>query len=137
MAGVAAVVALVALVGGATFLAAREDDEPPPATSTTTTSVPADQLVAALAEGLRDGLAVPLTDAEADCIAEAVLDVVGEDALAELVDDPGRAVLQADDAQRDDLVRGIVGCVPASTAGVLLGGSTSTTAQVVLPDEGG
>lgn len=137
MAGVAAVVALVALVGGATFLAAREDEGPPPTSTTTTTAVPVDELVQALSAGLRDGLAVPLTDAEADCIAEAVVTVVGEDALAELVDDPGRAVLQADDAQRDDLVRGIVGCVPASTAGVLLGGSTTTTAEVVLPDEGG
>jgi hypothetical protein len=137
VAGVAAVVALVGLVGGAAFLAAREDEEPPPTTSTTTTAVPMDELVAALAEGLQDGLAVPLTDVEAGCVAEAVVAVVGEDALAELVDDPGRAVLPADAAQRDDLVRGIVGCVPASTAGVLLGGSTSTTAEVVLPDEGG
>ena len=136
VAGVAAVVALVGLTGAAAFLAAREDEEPPAVTSTTTT-VPADQLVAALAAGLQDGLAVPLTDAEADCIAESVVAVVGEDALAELVDQPGRAVLPADAAQRDDLVRGIVGCVPASTAGVLLGGSTSTTAEVVLPDEGG
>ncbi|MGH9086207.1 MAG: hypothetical protein ACRDYW_12215 [Acidimicrobiales bacterium] len=136
MAGVVAVAALVASAGGAAFLVAREEDEPPPTTSTTTTAVPVDQLVAALAEGLRDGLAVPLTDVEADCIAEAVIAVVGEDALAELVDDPGRSVLPADAAQRDDIVRGIVRCVPASTAGVLLGGSTSTTAEVVLPDEG-
>jgi hypothetical protein len=137
MAGAAGVVALVGLVGGAAFLTAREDEEPPPATSTTTTAVPVDELVAALREGLQDGLAVPLTDVEAGCIAEAVVAVVGEDALAELVDDPGRAVLPADATQRDDLVRGIVGCVPASTAGALLGGSTSTTAEVVLPDEGG
>lgn len=137
VAGVAAVVALVGLTGAAAFLAAREDEEPPAVTRTTTTTVPVDQLVDALAAGLQDGLAVPLTDAEADCIAESVVAVVGEDALAELVDQPGRAVLPADAAQRDDLVRGIVGCVPASTAGMLLGGSTSTTAEVVLPDEGG
>lgn len=135
--GGAAAVVVLGLAGGAAFLAARDDEAPPPTTTTTTTTVPVARLVAALADALEAGLEVPLTETEARCVAEAVVAVVGEDALADAIEAPRTAVLPADETQRDELVRGLVGCVPASTAAVLLGGSTSTTTPLVLPDEGG
>jgi len=133
----AAFVALVGLVGGGAFLLTSGDDPPPPTTTSTTAPPPTDaEIAAAVADGLSKGLAVPLTAAQADCVANAFLDVVGGEAIRELVDEPvplGAVTV----AQRAEIVRGIVACVPPDVAATLLGTKTTdATLAPELPGEG-
>ena len=136
----AAFAALVGVVGGGAFLITRGD----PPTSTTTTSAtsttagpPTDEeLAAAITDALAEGLAVPLTTAQASCVADAFLTVLGGDAAADLVDEP-TPLGAVSVAQRAEIVRGIVECVPSDVAAALLGTPTTvTTLSPVLPDEG-
>jgi hypothetical protein len=135
VASAAALFALVLLVGTAVFLAAREE-EPAPTTTTTSTTAPLteEDVAAALAESLQADLAVAITIEEARCVAAVVVAVVPPDALGELVD---RSVPLSgvSEAQREELVRGVVGCVPEASAAALLGAGTSTTTAVSLPGE--
>ena len=126
-------------VGGGAFLLTNQDD--PPAPSPTTTSTPQGppteaELAAALADELAQGLAVPLTTAQAGCVADAFLTVVGPEAVTALVGEPtplGAVTI----AQRAEIVRGIVACVPPDVAAALLGTPTTViTLAPVLPDEG-
>lgn len=126
------------VVGSGTYLTARDDPgaAPSPRRATTTTTLAEDTVAAAIARALEDGLEVPLTASEARCVADALLAVVRAEQLAELesLTEPLRSL---DDAAHDQLVRGVVGCVPPETAGALLGEATTTTSAVQLPDEGG
>ncbi len=125
------------LAGTVAYVAVRDDGQAdPPETSTTTTVVTRSALTDAIARSLADGLDVALTRTQARCVARALLAVVdaGELEALEALIDPSASL--ASDA-RARLVRGVVGCVPSDVAAALLGGSTSTTVPVQLPDEGG
>jgi len=135
----ATLTALVVGVGGAAFLLTNEDSSSPPTPTTTSTTQgpPTDaELAAAIANGLADGLEVPLTAAQAGCIADAFLTVIGGDVASDLVDEP-TPLGAVSVAQREEIVRGIVECVPPDVAGALLGTPTTvSTLTPVLPDEG-
>lgn len=136
-ASVAALGALAAGVGGVAFVAARDDAEPPPPTTTTsstTTTVPTEAVTAAIAASLQRDLPVALTPAEAACIADAVVAIVDTDRLDALAES-GAPLSALDDHERDQLLRGVVTCLPPEQAAALLGSPTSTTPPVALPDE--
>lgn len=137
----AALVALIGVVGSATFVVVRSD--PPTttttasttaATTTTTTSVAA--VAEAIAAALQSDLDVALTAPEALCIAKELLTVVAStdlDSTSSLT----TPLASLDEIQRKQLVRGIVGCVPPATAAALLATPTTTSTPTVdLPDEG-
>lgn len=133
----AALVALMALVGAAAFATAR--DEPPVATtststSTTTTSPPtSEEVTLAIATALSEGLDVPLEDTEARCVADGMLTQLGRARLEAMA---GDAVEELTEAERAELVRTVVLCVPPEKAAALLSSVPSTTIVVELPDEG-
>lgn len=129
--------ALVVGVGVTAFLLTNEDSSPPPTTTITTQVPPTEaELAAAIANGLANGLEVPLTAAQAGCIADAFLTVIGGDVASDLVDEP-TPLGAVSVAQREEIVRGIVECVPPDVAAALLGTPTTvTTLTPVLPDEG-
>lgn len=131
--------ALVVGVGGAAFLLSSEDRSSPPAATTTSTTQgpPTDaELAAAIANGLADGLEVPLTSFQAGCVAGAFLTTVGDDAVEALASGPA-PLDTLTEAQRADIVRGIVACVPPEVAAALLGTPTTViTVAPALPDEG-
>jgi DNA-directed RNA polymerase specialized sigma24 family protein len=135
---VAALLALVGLVGSAVFLAAREDSPPPPTTtttsSTTTTTITDDEVAEAIADALQEGLPVALSDLEAGCIAGSLLDVVDVEQLERLVGhaDP---LTSLPEPERALLVRVVVECVPPAKAAALLGSPTTTSPPAELPDE--
>ena len=134
----AAFTALAAAVGGTAFLLARDDNSPAPAPATTSTQGPPTEaeLGAAIAAELAQGLEVPLTTAQADCVAEAFLAVVGPEGATELVGEP-RPLGAVTIAQRAEIIRGIVECVPPEVASTLLGTPTTSTAVAPQPpDEG-
>jgi len=134
-ASVLALVALVGLVGGAVFSANRaERVTPTTTTSTTTTTVPTSAVARAIAEALRTSLPAPISLAEALCIADAVVAVVEPRRLEALARRPS-PLLALTDAERDELVRGVVGCVPPEQAAAILGSPTTTMPAVELPDE--
>lgn len=134
----AALTALAGLVGSGVFLAVREDPPPPTTTTTTTaTTVPITKVASAIAAALRADLDVTLTAAEALCVANELLAVLAPADLAAFTSLTAPLV-SLDTVQRDQLVRGIVGCVPPATAAALLASpTTTTTVAVELPDEGG
>ena len=134
----AAFTALAAAVGGTAFLLARDDNSPAPVAATTSTQGPPTEaeLGAAIAAELAQGLEVPLTTAQADCVAGAFLAVVGPEGATELVGEP-RPLGAVTIAQRAEIIRGIVECVPPEVASALLGTPTTSTAVAPqLPDEG-
>lgn len=134
----AAFTALVAAVGGTAFLLSREDDSLTPAAATTSTQGPPTEaeLGAAIAAELAQGLAVPLTTPQAGCVADAFLTVVGPDGATELMGEP-RPLGALTLAQRAEIIRGIVECVPPDIAAALLGTPTTSIADAPsLPDEG-
>jgi hypothetical protein len=137
----AAAVTLLAVAGGAGAAGYRasEDDPAPPTTTTTTsttsTTLATDAVRDAIAATLVERLSVTVTQAEAVCLAGVVVAVVPVDELQDLAASP--APLSAvEPARQDELVRGVVGCVPAATAAALLGDPTTTTVPLDLPDEG-
>lgn len=132
----AALCALALLVGTAVFLAAREE-EPAPTTTTTSTTAPPTQedIATALAQALQADLDVAITMEEARCVAEIVIAVLPPTALGDLVARPA-PLSSVSEAQRDELVRGVVGCVPEASAAALLGTGASSTTAVSLPGEG-
>jgi hypothetical protein len=131
----AALIAVVAVVGTLAYVSARDDREPP-TTTTTTSSPPAPEVVAgAVADALATGLDVPLAPAEAGCIADGLLGALGQARLEALAAEGGTTE-DLSDADRDSLVRVVVGCVPAQTAAALLGSGSTTTGVAQLPDEG-
>ena len=131
-----ALAALGVVVAGATFTLARDDDpSPPTTTSTTTTGIDATAAAGAVAEALEDGLAVPLTAAEARCLAAGLIELVPVDDLDDLSERAEPLTGVAPEV-RQELVRVIVGCVPEPTAAALLGSASTTTVPLDLPDEG-
>lgn len=134
----AAVAALLALGGTAavgTYIAVREEPEPAPTTTTTSTTLSPVALAEALAGALSDGLRVAVSPEEARCLAGALVATIPPAQLEDLApDDP---LTDLSEAQRADLVRATVDCVPTATAEALLGDASTTTIQVDLPDEGG
>jgi hypothetical protein len=134
-----ALATLLLIVGGAAFALTR-DGSPPPTTTTTTSTTLApptrDELTEAIAGALAQGLEAPLTAPQATCVATAFLDVVGEEAALALADEPtplGAVTI----AQREEVVQGIVFCVPPEIAAALLSTASSTvTLAPGLPDDG-
>ena len=137
-AAVGALLTLAGLVGGAAFLAAREDPTPPTtttSTSTTTTTVPTAVVAAAIADALGDGLPVEVSAPQTRCIATALLDVVDLDRLEALTAEPA-PLTRLTPNERDELLRGVVRCVPPEVAAAILGSPTSTAPPPMeLPDE--
>ena len=129
----AAFVALVGVVGAAGYLVAR--DEPAPATTTTTTTTPPptpEEVAMGIEVALREGLDVELDASEARCVTEGLLDLLGQERL-ETIDGNGSALTEA---ERGELVRMVVLCIPPEKAAVLLTPAPTTTVAVELPDEG-
>jgi hypothetical protein len=133
----AALTALVLVVGTAAFLTVREDPPPPTTTTTTTTTttVPLAAITDAIAASLQGRLEVPLSAAEATCVATALLAVLPPDQLERLepLPTPFAALTEP---EREQLVRSVVRCVPPATAEALLGGGAHPAPPVELPDEG-
>jgi len=127
--------AALALVGTLTFVAVRDEADPPPSTTTTTTTtIPTDEeLAAVVTDALTGDLDVPLSDAQARCVADGVVELLGSDRLLGLADG---AAAGLDGEERAALVRTVVLCVPEDAAEALLGTGTTTTAIAQLPDEG-
>jgi hypothetical protein len=126
---------LVLLVGTAVFLAARDEPAPPPTTTTTTsTTISADDLADAIAASLQTDLTVALTQEEARCVADAVLRLVPAEDLAALVERP-QPLTGVAPAERDELVRAVVDCVPEASAAALLGSATTTSEPEGLPGQ--
>lgn len=133
----AALAALVLLVGGAAYLAAREDPTPPTTTvgPTTTTTPGTDAVAEAIAVALQDDLTVAITDDEASCVAEGLVELVPPETLALRVE-RREPLTGVPPEVREELVRLVVGCLPEASAAALLGTATTTTALTGLPDEG-
>lgn len=134
----AALIALVLLVGTAAYLGVREEPEPPPTTtttSTTTTTVPFEVFADAIARQLQGNLEVAITRGESLCVANAMLGVLPPDDLERLAQLPA-PFAALDQATKDQLVRGVVQCVPPESAAALLGTTSETAPPVELPDEG-
>jgi hypothetical protein len=138
----AAAATLLAVAGGAGaagYLASEGDPAPPTTTtsttSTTSTTLATDAVRDAIAATLVGRLSVTVTPSEAVCLAGVVVSVVPVDELQALA--ASLAPLSAvGPARQEELVRGVVGCVPAATAVALLGDPTTTTVPLDLPDEG-
>ena len=135
----AALLTLVIVVGTLTYFAARDEPDPPlppTTTTTTTTAAPgAEEIAAAVADGLAEGLEVPLSPSEARCVADDLLALLGQPRLEALAG----AEAAADDlneGERDELVRTIVLCVPPQKASALLSTNTTNSAFAELPGEG-
>jgi hypothetical protein len=127
-------VALVAVIGTLAYVGARDEVEP--ATTTTSTSVPpTDEEVAhAITDALAVGLDVPLAAAEARCVADGLLTVLGQPRLEAMAEAAG-GVDDLSDAERTELVRTMVLCLPEEKAAALLGTPTTMTTVAQLPDE--
>jgi hypothetical protein len=140
-------VAAAALAATATFVVLQDDDDPPrtPPTRSTipvpddedhdaplggaVTDVIADRLLATLTE--RSGTQV--TPAEARCLAEATVELLGLDRLIEAVrDDRPVATSPAEEAA---LLRVVITCVDPDRAAELLQIPTDTVPAVPLPGE--
>ena len=124
---------LVGLAAGA-FVATRPEEDPPP-TTTTTTTFPEAAYVEAMSVALRSR--VPVDEPGARCIAQALLGVLGAEALHELTDDPD-PLAALTPLQREQALRSVVTCLdPALAATILGGGSPVTQAPITLPVEEG
>ena len=133
LARVAGGLLLVALAVGA-FVATRPEEDPPPTPSTTTT-FPEAGYVEAMSLALRTRL--PVDEPGARCIAQALLGVLGADALHELTDDPD-PLATLTPLQREQALRTVVTCLDPALAATLLGGGTPVTqAPITLPVEEG
>ena len=134
----AALSAFVLLVGTAAFLAAREDPLPPATTTTTTTTtttVPLSAVANAIATSLQGSLEVAITPDEATCVANAILAVLPTMRLERLQQLPVPFAALSE-GERDQLVRGVVRCVPPESAAAIVGSASTTAPPVDLPDEG-
>jgi hypothetical protein len=126
-------VLLIGLAVGA-FVATRPEEAPLP-TTTTTTTFPQAAYVDAMSASLRARVPVPLDERGARCIAEALLAVVGPEALHELTGDAD-PLAALTPVQRDEVLRTVVSCVDSTIAAALLGGGTpGTAAPLTLPTE--
>lgn len=133
----AALVVLMGLVGSVVFLAVREEDRPPTTTTTTTTTVPIAEVASAIAIALQNDFDETITRTEARCVANELLAVMAPADL-EAFTSLTAGLVTLDSAQRDRLVRGIIGCLTPAAAAVLLASPTTTTIPPAeLPDEGG
>jgi hypothetical protein len=91
--------------------------------------------VAAVADALASGLKAPLTRDEARCVADGLVDALGQPRLEALAADDGAgAALRP--TEHDALVRTVVACLPEEKAAALLGSGSTTTIVAQLPDEG-
>ncbi len=134
-ASIAALLALGAVAGTATFLSARDEPDAPGALRTgsvVTRPARPDEVAAAIASSLRGDLEVELTPAEAACVTDGLLAEIGvERAAAWAAEAPG--ALSAE--EREGLVRVVVRCLPDGKAAAILGGTTTSTVAQELPDE--
>jgi hypothetical protein len=129
------VLAVVLIAGLVTFSATRDEDDPPPPTTTTTT-FPREGYIEEISAALTSEVRVALGEAGTRCIAEAMLDTLGADALEELADEPA-PIASLSQLERDQVLRLVVTCVDPVVAEALLGAGADTTEPVVgLPDEG-
>ena len=128
-------VLLVGLGVGA-FVATRpEEDAPPP--TTTTTTFPEAAYLDAMSAALRARVPVALDEPGSRCIAQALLTVLGAEALHELTDDPD-PLAALTPPQREQALRTVVTCVDPTVAATLLGGGAPVTqTPVTLPVEDG
>jgi len=114
---------------------ARDDPAPTTTTTTTTTTViPTAAVTRSVADALRARLDVTLSPEEAECLAAALLEVVPVADLEALTSLAPLAALPA--PRRTQLVQRVITCVPGPTAAALLGGPSTTSQPVQLPDEG-
>jgi len=123
------------VAGTLAYVSARDDRDPPSTTTTTTSPLTAEAVVAAVADALAAGLEAPLTPDEARCVADGLLAALGQPRLEALAADEG-TVADLSPADRDALVRTVVGCLPEEKAAALLGSGSTTTIVAQLPDEG-
>ena len=129
-----AVVAAGAAVGS--FVLTRPQEDRPP-TPTTTTTFPRDEYVDAITASLQTRVAVPLGEGGSRCIGDALLTVLGDEALHAIAEQPDPAAA-LDPLQRDQVLRIVVTCIDPATAEALLGGGAPVTqVPVTLPDEDG
>ncbi|MGQ0832523.1 MAG: hypothetical protein ACT4OV_12685 [Microthrixaceae bacterium] len=133
-ASAAALVTATGLAGWGAYEIAREDPAPTTTSTTTTTAMPTAAVVRSIADALRARLDVTLSQEEADCLATALLEVVPVADLEQLTSLTPLSALPADDRER--LVQHVIACVPEPTAAALLGGPSTTSPPVQLPDEG-
>lgn len=133
----AALSAFVLLVGTAAFLAVRDEPQPPTTTTstTTTTTVPISAIANAIAASLQGSLEVAITPDEATCVAHAILAVLPTVRLERLEQLPAPFAALSE-GERDQLVRGVVRCVPPESAAAILGSASTTAPPIDLPDEG-
>jgi hypothetical protein len=135
-AAAAALSAFVLLVGTAAFLAVREEPPPPTTTTTTTTTtVPLSEIANAIATSLQGSLEVAITPDEATCVANAILAVLPTVRLERLEQLPAPFAALSE-GERDQLVRGVVRCVPPESAAAILSSASTTVPPLDLPDEG-
>ena len=128
-------VAAVIIVGLGAFALSRDEDEPPPPVVTTTT-FPREGYIDAISAALTREADVALGEEGARCIARALVDTLGVDALEEMAHHAAPTA-SLTPPQRDAVLRLVVTCVDPLVAEALLGGGPSTTrAPVGLPDEG-
>jgi hypothetical protein len=141
-------VAAAALAAAATFVALRDDDDPPgpPPPERSTIPAPADgdrddPLGGAVTDAIADRLLATLAErsgtrvapAEARCLAEATVELLGLDRLIEAVrDDRPIATSPAEEAA---LLRVVITCVDPDRAAELLQIPTDTVPAVPLPGE--
>jgi hypothetical protein len=134
----ATVAAFIVVLVAAGAVAYTATDDEPPATTTTTTTVRAptgEETAEAITAALSRGLEVPLDATEAACVTDGLLTVVGLDRLEELT----AAGADADDlteAEREELVRSVVLCVPPEKAEAMLNTKPPPPPVGELPDEG-
>ncbi len=134
-AAAAALLALGTAAGTATYAVVSDDPAPDSTTTTTTPEVrapTAEALAVVIVRSLQRRLEVPLDHAEARCIGTALLSAVGAEEAESWLEGPAPPLTPA---QREVLVRAVVGCVPEQKARALLGAPTSTTVSADLPDE--
>ena len=127
--------AIVVVIGLATFAMTRDEEMPPPPVVTTTT-FPREGYIDAISAALTNEVRVSLGDAGARCIAQAMVDILGADRL-EALSDEAAPLASLTAPERDRVLRIVVTCVDPVVAEALLGsGSDSTRPPVGLPDEG-
>ena len=128
-------IAVIVVIGLATFAMTRDEDTPPPPVVTTTT-FPREGYIDAISAALTKEVRVSLGATGARCIAGAMVDIVGTERLEALAEETAPlAALTA--VERERMLRIVVTCVDPIVAEALLGsGSDTTRAPVGLPDEG-
>jgi hypothetical protein len=128
----------LAVVGAAvaSFSLTRPQEDRPP-TPTTTTTFPRAAYVDTITSTLQARVDAPLDEAGSRCIGDALVTVLGDDALHDLAERPD-PLAELLPVERDQVLRIVVTCLDPAVAEALLGGGVpDTQAPVTLPDEDG